>query len=151
MSCGNGLPTIDDCAELHWAVSFDGVRQGDGSWRAPCPGCQAPRALKWWLRRTTIGWCSFCSQHDKEMFRPLLAASLGPCLGGHRKGPEAVDHAELAALARAAIQPRTLRVRLLELSGMSLDSAMDELKVDRSDRYKIRQQLWSFDHKPAGR
>jgi hypothetical protein len=75
----------------------------------------------------------------------------GVCLPGRQSGQLRVRPDDLAELALSGLQPQAIKVRLLEMSGVTLEQAMDKLAVERGNQYKIRRQLWSFDHKPAGR
>lgn len=148
--CGRGWPTPEDCGSNCWSPAVDGRRDGKG-WRAPCPICQAARALEYSARGNSIWWNSFCDRHDKDTLRPVLRGLLGPCMPGRLKGPVPVRHDELAGLALSGMPHTALKVRLLELSGMSITSAMDKLGIDRTTRYRIRQQLSQFCDKAAGR
>ena len=151
MACGLGLPDAEDCAADHWSPALDGRRERNGQWRADCPvpGCGALRALEYDAPGKHVRWRSFCGTHDKEKVRPYLAALVGPCMPG-RSRHASVTRAELEALGLSDLPPLALRVQLLVYSGMSPAEAFDKLGVDRTTRYRVRDQLSQFRDKTAG-
>lgn len=152
MACGFGL-SAEECAILHWSPPLRGERERNGQWRAGCPvkGCRANRALEYDAPGKSVRWKSFCGEHDKEAVRPHLAAIIGTCMPGGRAQREPVSPASLEALALSGIPPQALRTQLLIWSGMTTTEALDKLGIDRTTRYRIRNQLSQFCDKAAGR
>lgn len=151
MACGLGLPDAEDCAADHWSRPLNGRRERNGQWRATCPvpGCGALRALEYDAPGRHVRWKSFCGEHDKEAVRPHLARLVGPCMPGGR--PQPATTAELEALALSGLPPLALKVQLLIYAGRTTDEAFDKLGVDRTTRYRVRDQLSQFRDKAAGR
>jgi len=151
MACGLGLPDAEDCAADHWSPALNGRRERNGQWRAPCPvpGCKSLRSLEYDAPGKHVRWRSFCGYHDKDSVRPHLARIIGPCMpGGSRR--ERVTPAELEALALSGLPPLALKTQILVYAGMSITEALDKLGVDRTTRYRIRQQLSQFRDNTAG-
>lgn len=146
MGCAYGEPA-KDCAILHWCPKLGGRAEANG-WRAPCLLCGAPRAIEYEVHGKGLRWNSFCAEHDRDTLRPYMRDLLGGCLPGKSAGHVAAP--DLAALALSGLPPMAMKVRLLEMSGMGTDAALDKLGVDRTSRYRIRQQLSQFCDKPAG-
>lgn len=151
MACGLGLPDAEDCAADHWSPALGGRRERNGQWRAPCPvpGCGALRSLEYDAPGKHVRWKSFCGTHDKDAMRPHLARIIGACMPSGR--PQPATAAELEALALFGLPPLALKIQLLIYSGMSTTEAFDKLGVDRTTRYRVRDQLSQFGDKPAGR
>jgi len=151
VACGLGLPDAEDCAADHWSPALGGRREPNGQWRAPCPvpGCGALRSLEYDTPGKHVRWRSFCGTHDKDAVRPHLAKLIGPCMPSGR--PQPATAAELEALALSGLPPLALKVQLLIYSGMSTSEAFDKLAVDRTTRYRVRNQLSQFGDKTAGR
>lgn len=145
MACPFGEPA-KDCAILHWCDALDGRPEGTG-WRAPCPLCGTKRAIEFDVHGKSVRWNSFCGEHSKEALRFTMRELLGGCLPGKSE----VVPADLAALALSGLPPMAVKVRLLEMSGLSTTAALDKLGVDRTSRYRIRNQLSQFSDKHAGR
>ncbi len=76
----------EDCAILHWCPALGGQRE-KSDWRAPCPLCQADRALRFSLYGRGLRWWSYCGDHEREALRPVLRKLLGDCLPGRASGP----------------------------------------------------------------
>lgn len=152
MACGIGLPDAEDCAADHWSRALDGRREPSGQWRADCPvkGCGASRALEYDAPGKHVRWRSFCGKHDKEAVRPFLAAAVGLCMPGGKQA-ETVRPSDLEALALADLPPKAMKAQLLIWSGMTTTEALDKLGVDRTSRYRVRDQLSQFCDKRAGR
>jgi len=137
--CGYGLPTPQDCAVVHWCPPTGAVREGAG-WRGPCPAsqCGTPRALEFSISGKSLRWNTFCAHHDRDALRPVLRALLGDCLPGRVRGPAPISHDALSVLALdMSLPPMTLRLRLLELAGMSTTSALDKLGVRPDNRGRV--------------
>jgi hypothetical protein len=138
MACGLGLPDAVDCAADHWSRKLDGRREPNGQWRAACPvpGCGCSRAFEYDAPGKHVRWRSFCGEHDKEAVRPHLAAIIGPCMpGGKRKAD--IDPDELAALALADLPSMTRQLRMLQMTGMGTQEALDKLGVRRENRSRV--------------
>lgn len=151
MACGLGLPDAEDCAAGHWSPALNGRRERNGQWRADCPvpGCGAIRALEYDAPGKHVRWRSFCGSHDKDAVRPHLARLVGPCMPGGRR-LASVTRTELEAPGLSDLPPLALRVQLLVYSGMSTAEAFGKLGVDRTTRYRVRDQLSQFRDKTAG-
>jgi hypothetical protein len=151
MACGLGLPDAEDCAADHWSPALNGRRERNGQWRADCPvpGCGAVRAFEYDAPGKHVRWRSFCGTHDKDAVRPYLVRLVGPCMPGGRR-LASVTPAELEALGLSDLPPLALKVQLLVYSGMSPAEAFDKLGVDRTTRYRVRDQLSQFRDKTAG-
>lgn len=150
MACGFNEPAIE-CALIHWAPALKARREPSGQWRADClhPGCGAERAFQFDVPGRSIRWKSFCGKHDQDAVRPHLIAAVGPCAPGRRSG-ELITPADLQALALSGLPPVALKVQMLTWSGMSMTAALDKLGVDRTSRYRVRDQVSQFRDKPAG-
>jgi len=107
------------------------------------------RSLEYDTPGKHVRWRSFCGTHDKDAVRPHLAKLIGPCMPSGR--PQPATAAELEALALSGLPPLALKVQLLIYSGMSTSEAFDKLAVDRTTRYRVRNQLSQFGDKTAGR
>ncbi len=154
MACGLGEPTAEDCAIAHWCEALRPLgahRERNGQWRSDCPvpGCKSERSLEWDAPGRHVRWRTFCGTHDKEAVRPYLARLVGPCMPGGRR-LASVTRAELEALGLSDLPPLALKVQLLMYSGMSPAEAFDKLGVDRTTRYRVRDQLSQFRDKTAG-
>ena len=152
MACGLGLPDAEDCAADHWSPTLGGRRERNGQWRAPCPvpGCTALRALEYDAPGKHVRWKSFCGEHGKEAARPYLVRLVGDCMpSGQRAGP--IRHADIEALALSGLPPLALKVQMLVYSGMTMPEALDKLGVDRTTRYRVRNQLSQYGDNAAGR
>lgn len=153
MACGLGLDAVD-CAADHWSPALDGRREPSGQWRADCPvpGCGADRALQYDVpgKSRNVRWKSFCGHHDKEAMRPYVVAAVGVCMPAG-KPRESVGPADLQALALADLPPKAMKAQLLIWAGMTTTEALDKLGVDRTSRYRVRDQLSQFGDKHAGR
>lgn len=152
MACGFG-ETAEDCAILHWSPPLKGERERNGQWRAGCPvtGCRANRALEYDTPGKHVRWKSFCGEHDKETMRPFLTEIVGACMPSGKAQREPVAHASLEALALSGLPLTAVRAQLLVWSGMTTTEALDKLGIDRTTRYRIRNQLSQFCDKTAGR
>ena len=151
MACGLGLPDAEDCAADHWSPALNGRRERNGQWRADCPvpGCGALRSLEYDAPGKHVRWRSFCGTHDKDAVRPHLTQLVGACMPG-RTRLASVTRTELEALGLSDLPPVALRVQLLIYSGMTTAEAFDKLGVDRTTRYRVRDQLSQFRDKTAG-
>ena len=67
-----------------------------------------------------------------------------------RCGAERAQRRVLEALGLSDLPPVALRVQLLMYSGMSPAEAFEKLGVDRTSRYRVRDQLSQFRDKTAG-
>jgi hypothetical protein len=129
----------EDCAADHWCTAFSGHREGS-QWRANCPhpGCGAERALEWDVPRKSIRWKSWCADHDKETLRPVLGERLQGCLPRRQADRLPITRDDLIALVLTEdLPPMTLRLRLLELAGMSTPEALGKLGVRRENRSRV--------------
>lgn len=138
MACGLGLPDAEDCAADHWSLALDGRREPSGQWRAACPvpGCKVLRSLQYDAPGKHVRWKTFCGEHDKDAVRPWLARLIGPCMpGGRRREP--IDHDELAALVLSGLPPMTIKLRVLQLTGIGTADALDKLGVRRDNRARV--------------
>lgn len=68
---------------------------------------------------------------------------------GQRVGP--IKHADIEALALSELPPLALKVQMLVYAGKTITEALDKLGVDRTTRYRVRNQLSRFGDKGAGR
>ena len=146
-------PDAEDCATDHWCRATGARREPNKQWRADCPvpGCGAARALEFDVPGNSVRWKSFCGDHDKEAVRPHLAKLLGSCMPGGKARREPVMPAELEALALSGLPPLALKTQMLILAGLTTTEALDRLGVDRTTRYRVRDQLSRFADKAAGR
>jgi hypothetical protein len=136
VSCGHGLPTLEDCAILHWCPATKAEREGKG-WRAPCPICQTRRALEFSIDGKRMRWNSFCGDHDREEVRPALRNLLKACMPGKERRPQ-VTADDVAELGLSAITSAlSLKLVLLEMSGMNTTAALDKLGVRRENRSRV--------------
>jgi hypothetical protein len=148
------MPTAEDCAINCWCdalAALNAHRERNGQWRADCPvpGCGAERSLEYDAPGRHVRWKSFCGDHDKDAIRPYLAKLIGPCMpSGLRR--ERIEHEELIVLALSGLPPLALKTQMLVYAGLSTTEALDRLRVDRTTRYRIRQQLSQFGDKTAG-
>lgn len=126
----------ESCAGEHWCEEFDGLPE-PGGYRAPCPIDGNGRLLRWEPRGQGIWWDSYCPDHPKEVLRPVLRQRLGECMPGRGPRRVPIDHDDLAALALAGLPPMTLRLRLLVLTGMRTQEALDKLGVRRDNRARV--------------
>ena len=153
MACGGGYPDALDCAAYCWSPKVGGRREPSGQWRAPCPvkGCKVERALQYDAPGKSVRWRSFCGFHDNDAVRPYLAALVGGCMPGKTSGREVASPADLEALALSGLPPLAIKTQLLIYAGMSTTEALDKLGIDRTTRYRVRDQLSQFRDKAAGR
>lgn len=137
MTCRTGL-LAEDCAADHWCSRLGGHREGSG-WRANCPypGCFAERALQWDVPGKGIRWKSWCAEHDQDALRPFLADRLGPCFVWRRADRMPIGRDDLIDLALSGLPPLTMRLRMLELAGMSTGQALDKLGVRPDNRARV--------------
>jgi hypothetical protein len=126
----------ESCAVAHWCPPLKGERE-KSEWRAPCPVCQAERALRFSLYGRGLRWWSYCADHDREALRPVLRQLLGDCLPGRSTGPAPVDHDDLIALGLSEMPPMSLRLAILEMGGLSTPAALDKLGVRREHRSRV--------------
>lgn len=142
MPCGFG-EDAESCAAKHWSPPLDGRREPSGQWRADCPvpGCKTGRrALQYDAPGKSVRWKSFCGEHDKEAARPHLAKLVGECMpGGGGRAP--IRHDELIALTLAGLPPQSLRLGLLELSGMSTSEALAALGIGPTHKRRVIDPL----------
>ena len=149
MPCGSGL-LAEDCSAEHWAPKVDGRRESGGQWRAPCPVCQSKRGLQFDVPGKAVRWRLWCAC-EKDDVRPVLLERIGQCAGGVRKSGLAIKHDDLAALALSGMPAMSLRLALLELSGMSTPDALDKLGVRREHRSRVITGRTNFGASPQVR
>lgn len=141
MPCGYGLPDPEDCAISHWSPAVDGRRGGSG-WRAPCPvkGCPAddPRLLQYEVYGKGVRFRHFCPHHNREAVKAALHALLGPCGPGRNGKQQALKPDDLAEVALSAItSAMSLKLVLLEMSGLSTSDALTKLGIRRENRPRV--------------
>lgn len=141
MTCGLDFPA-EECVLVHWSEALKNLgahREPSGQWRANCPvpGCDVRRALEYRPRGRNIQWSSFCGHHDMDAMRPYVAKLVGPCMPGGKAGRAPIEHGELIALALGDMPPMTMKLAMLQLSGLSTPEALDRLGVRRENRSRV--------------
>jgi hypothetical protein len=129
----------EDCAVVHWCEEFRGHREPNGQWRADCPypECGAKRALEWDAPGKSVRWKSFCTEHDKDALRPVLADRLKGCLPRRQSDRAAISHDDLAELALSGLPPMTMKLMMLRLTGMGTQEALGKLGVRTDNRARV--------------
>jgi len=137
MPCPNGLGW-DVCADKDWPHKLKGHWEPAG-YRADCLRCSADRAIEWSVPpqdARAIPWNVFCGC-GKDAVRPLMRARLGPCMPGGRTGRQEIDPDAVVRLALAKIPPVSLKLALLELTGITTSEALEMLGVRRENRSRV--------------
>jgi hypothetical protein len=94
------------------------------------------RSLQYDAPGKHVRWKSWCGEHDKDAVRPWLARLIGPCMpGGRRREP--IDHDELTALILSDLPPMTIKLRVLQMTGLGTAEALDKLGVRRDNRARV--------------
>jgi len=108
-------------------------------WACTCALCDGAGKLTVTPKgRTMLLHCQKCkASQDKLMAR--MAELLPACFRapGQARMTHRVDPADLAALALTEMPPVSLRLALLEMSGMSTPDALDKLGVRRENRSRV--------------
>lgn len=128
----------DYCAIEHWCKRIPHAHREGAGWRADCLICAAERAIEWDAPGKSVRWRLWCAC-PKDAVRKALAAILpAGCLPGRSTRRDPIDHDVLTALALdISLPPMTLRLRLLEMTGMSTTSALDKLGVRPDHRRRV--------------
>lgn len=131
-----------------WCPVLQHGHREPAGWRFACPCCGSGRVLSVQAKGRYPRWNNHCPC-DRAEVRARLA-DLG--LVSRRYAPRrpVADRDELAALALADLPPQSLKLALLELSGMTTTEALDKLGIRRSNRARVVSALRNGD-KTAGR
>lgn len=134
MACAFG-EHAKDCAILHWCPKLGGRAEASG-WRAPCPLCGTKRAIEFGVHGSGIRWNSFCGEHSKDTLRPAMRELLGACMPG-KSAPAPIDREKLITLMLSSLPPMSMRLAVLEMTGMGTTEALDRLGVRREHRSRV--------------
>ena len=128
-----------------------GGRDIPWEWACNCPLCSGAGKLTVTAKgRTMLLHCQKCKATQVRLMAKM-ADLLPACFRapGQSRGGSRIDPAELAAMALAEMPPVSLRLALLEMSGMSTPDALDKLGVRRENRSRvIKRARIRFDAKP---
>ena len=116
-----------------------GSRDTPYEWACTCPLCHGDGKLTVTAKgRTILLFCQKCRGSQGKLTAEM-AARLPACfrLPGQPRGGSRIDPADLAALALAEMPPVSLRLALLEMSGLSTPDALDKLGVRRENRSRV--------------
>ena len=136
MPCGGGLEP-SDCIADHWCPPLAGRKEHAG-WRAPCPACEANRALSIQVRGGRIVWKSHCDPPcDRDTIGKAISAAV-PCCTTATRHPRkpAVNLEQIQALLLdKSVPPNALRIGCLQALGMNMKEIVRELGIPRSTYY----------------
>lgn len=145
-----------ECAVSHVAPKLRGrptkTRRVAGhdvpwEWAARCPCCHAPGKLTLTAKgRSILRHCQKCKASQDDLTAALVKLLPG-CFwpaGKARIRQVPVERADLAALALTDMPPMSLRLILLEMSGLSTPAALDKLGVRRENRARVINGRASF-------
>jgi len=136
----------EDCAADHAAPEF-GLRctRKGRQWSGPCALCHGGRCLSltikggrklWHCNRKATPGRPACDQGE---LMAALSARLPSCITTARTPARRtlIPGEQLADLAHSGMPPMSLKLALLELSGMSTTAALDDLGVRRENRSRV--------------
>jgi len=132
VACGWEPP---DCIAAHWSPKLKGHAEKATS-RAPCPLCGEARRLSYWPEGGSVRWKNHCGC-GRDALRAKLADLLPGCVSVRYSPKAKADSAELVSLALSGMPVMSLRLALLELSGMGTREALDKLGVGRTHRGRV--------------
>lgn len=152
MHCGRDAA---ECVVQHWCeiaeLHLRCTRAGQ-QWDGSCPVHGKP-GLSLTVKGKGLLWKCHCGDPcPQDVLTAALRELLPDCITGRKPSrPRPVASSDdLTALALSGIPATALKVALLEMAGMGRNAAMDKLGIDRTSRYRIRDQLSQFCDKPAG-
>ena len=127
-----------DCATDHICRPASLRCTGPGQWSGPCPVCHGPRKLSLAVKSGRLVWiCHRKPPCSLTAIRDALA-ELVPCISRSRQPKRpAINHDDLAALILSEMPPVSLRLAVLEMTGMSTTAALEKLGVRRENRARV--------------
>ena len=136
----------EDCAADHAAPEF-GLRctRKGRQWSGPCLLCHGERCLSltikggrklWHCNRKATPGRAACDQGE---LMAALSARRPDCITTPSTSARRtlIPGEQLADLALSGMQPMSLKLALLELSGMSTTAALDKLGIRRENRARV--------------
>lgn len=134
-----------DCAVQHVVPALRGrctkTRKVAGKvipyeWYADCPVCHGRDKLTITAKgHTLLRWCQKCNAAP-ERLTAALAEILPGCFGGTRKR-SAINPDVLTELAMSGMPPMSMKLAMLEMTGMGTNEALDKLGVRRENRARV--------------
>lgn len=143
MPCGQ---SAEECILDHWMPILGGRREPAG-YRAPCPMCGSGRGLSIQIERRRPRWNNHC-ECDRDDVRAKLTAMLPGCVSA-RYAPRQAAARDLVELALADIPPQSLRLALLELTGMPTGEALAKLGIGPTHKGRVITPLRKLGRLPV--
>lgn len=121
-----------DCIIEHWCPPLGLRAESTNHWRGPCPVCGRRRSLSVQVKNRRAVWNLLICGCDRRTVRKAL-----PDCAARRSPRPVIDAEQLRELALAKMPPMSLRLALLEMSGMSTPDALDALGIRRENRSRV--------------